>query len=67
MYHPEAINRLRKELRDRMNEVADVILTSQLGIDEYRENQGVIRGLALAEQAILDMTNRAEQGDNDAG
>lgn len=67
MYTSEAINRLLASIRAQMNNVSDVILTSELGFEEYRHSQGIVRGLALAERAILDMTNAAEQGDNDEG
>jgi hypothetical protein len=50
---------LLKEIRKDMNDIADVILTSPLPVEEYRKLQGTIDGLARAERMVLDFEARA--------
>lgn len=59
------MNQLVKELRDEIE-----IIEGQLGdgvakdYAEYRHKCGVIHGLRIAEQIMLDILDKAERGEN---
>lgn len=54
---------LRKELRDRMNDIADTLAGGgATSFEAYKDLTGEIRGLAVAERALLDMAKRIEEG-----
>jgi len=53
----------QKNLRARMNDVADAIATgSAKNFDEYQKMVGVIEGLALAERELLDLVEAMNKG-----
>lgn len=50
---------LQEEIRTEMNRLADVMINGGAAdFPAYREAVGVIRGLALAERALLDIQAR---------
>ena len=52
------------KLRERMNEMADVVATgSAQSFDEYRKMCGIIEGLALAERELLDLVEALSKGE----
>jgi len=52
------------KLRERMNEMADVVATgSAQSFDEYRKMCGSIEGLALAERELLDLVEALSKGE----
>jgi translation initiation factor 1 (eIF-1/SUI1) len=52
------------KLRERMNEMADVVATgSAQSFDEYRKMCGIIEGLALAERELLDLVEALKKGE----
>ncbi len=54
----------QKKLRERMNEMADVVATgSAQSFDEYRKMCGIIEGLALAERELLDLVEALKKGE----
>ena len=54
----------QKKIRDRMNEMADVVATgSAQSFDEYRKMCGIIEGLALAERELLDLVEALSKGE----
>jgi|TARA_R100001244_G_scaffold122694_1_gene92329 hypothetical protein len=54
----------QKKLRERMNEMADVVATgSAQSFDEYRKMCGIIEGLALAERELLDLVEALSKGE----
>jgi hypothetical protein len=54
----------QKKLRERMNEMADVVATgSAQSFDEYRKMCGIIEGLALAERELLDLVEALNKGE----
>lgn len=54
----------QKKLRERMNEVADMVATgSAQSFDEYRKMVGIIEGLALAERELLDLVEAMKKGE----
>ena len=54
----------QQKLRERMNEMADVVATgSAQNFDEYRKMCGIIEGLALAERELLDLIEALEKGE----
>lgn len=54
---------LRSKLRQRMNDLADTVVTGRLSIEEYRLLCGQIEGLALAEREMLDLEKTAQVED----
>lgn len=53
---------IRKEIRLRMNELADAISTGAAGTyDQYQAMVGEARGLAIAERMLLDAAERLER------
>jgi len=58
---------IRKEIRVRMNELADALSTGAAGTyDQYQALVGEIRGLAIAEGMLLVAAERLERAiDND--
>ena len=53
----------QKNLRMRMNDVADAIATgSAQSFDEYQKMVGTIEGLALAERELLDLVEEMNKG-----
>jgi hypothetical protein len=53
---------IRKELRERMNEIADTLATGGAkSFEQYQGLCGEIRGLAIAERALLDAAERVEK------
>lgn len=53
----------QKNLRLRMNDVADAIATgSAQSFDEYQKMVGTIEGLALAERELLDLVEAMNKG-----
>jgi len=55
---------IRKELRTRMNDIADTLAGG--GASSFEQYQGLcgeIRGLAIAERALLDAAERMEKTD----
>ena len=53
----------QKNLRLRMNAVADAIATgSAQSFDEYQKMVGTIEGLALAERELLDLVEAMNKG-----
>ena len=53
----------QKNLRTRMNEIADAVATgSAQNFDEYQKMVGVIEGLALAERELLDLVEAMNKG-----
>tara|TARA_R110002020_G_scaffold96112_1_gene230427 strand:+ start:23 stop:205 length:183 start_codon:yes stop_codon:yes gene_type:complete len=53
----------QKNLRMRMNDVADAIATgSAQSFDEYQKMVGTIEGLALAERELLDLVEAMNKG-----
>ncbi len=60
----EALDVLRKQLRERMNDVADAVATGQCQtFEDYKRMCGVIEGLAYAERDIIDLESKQEQED----
>ena len=54
----------QQKLRERMNEMADVVATgSAQSFDEYRKMCGIIEGLALAERELLDLVEALKKGE----
>ena len=54
----------QKKLRERMNEVADMVATgSAQSFEEYRKMVGIIEGLALAERELLDLVEATKKGE----
>ena len=54
----------QKNLRLRMNDVADAIATgSAQSFDEYQKMVGTIEGLALAERELLDLVEAMNKGE----
>ena len=54
----------QKKLRERMNEVADMVATgSAQSFEEYRKMVGIIEGLALAERELLDLVEAMKKGE----
>ena len=54
----------QQKLRERMNEMADVVATgSAQNFDEYRKMCGIIEGLALAERELLDLVEALKKGE----
>jgi len=54
----------QKNLRTRMNEIADAVATgSAQNFDEYQKMVGVIEGLALAERELLDLVEAMNKGE----
>jgi hypothetical protein len=52
------------KLRERMNEMADVVATgSAQSFEEYRKMCGIIEGLALAERELLDLVEALTKGE----
>lgn len=57
-------DRLRKHIRERMNDVADALANgSCTSFEEYKRLCGVIEGLAYAERDILDIKEELEKAD----
>jgi|TARA_R110002020_G_scaffold288701_1_gene504182 translation initiation factor 1 (eIF-1/SUI1) len=55
----------QKKLRERMNDMADMVSTgSAQSFDEYRKMVGIIEGLALAERELLDLVEAMKKGDD---
>lgn len=53
----------QKNIRERMNELADAIATgSAQSFEEYQKMVGVIEGLALAERELLDLVEALKRG-----
>ena len=53
----------QKNIRTRMNEIADAVATgSAQNFDEYQKMVGVIEGLALAERELLDLVEAMNKG-----
>ena len=53
----------QKNIRERMNELADAIATgSAQSFEEYQKMVGVIEGLALAEREFLDLVEALKRG-----
>ena len=53
----------QKNLRTRMNEIADAVATGGAqNFDEYQKMVGVIEGLALAERELLDLVEAMNKG-----
>ncbi len=53
---------LRKEYRERMNEVTDALARGECtSFDVYKDLSGEIRGLALAERMLIDAAERLER------
>ena len=53
----------QKNIRERMNELADAIATgSAQSFEEYQKMVGVIEGLALAERELLDLVEALKKG-----
>lgn len=56
----DGLDRLRRRLRDLMNDYADTVAGgSAQDFAEYKKLCGVIEGLALAERELLDIRNKA--------
>ena len=54
----------QKNLRTRMNEIADAVATgSAQNFDEYQKMVGTIEGLALAERELLDLVEAMNKGE----
>jgi len=57
----DQLDRLRRRLRDLLNDYADTIAGgSAQDFAEYKRLCGVIEGIALAERELLDIRQRAE-------
>lgn len=57
---------VRKEIRERMNEVADALANGQAtSYEHYKDLCGEVRGLALAERYLIDTAERLERTSND--
>jgi len=55
---------LRKQIRERMNDVADAVATGQCQtFEDYKRMCGVIEGLAFAERDLIDLESKQEQED----
>ena len=53
----------QKNLRTRMNEIADAVATGGAqNFEEYQKMVGVIEGLALAERELLDLVEAMNKG-----
>ena len=53
----------QKNIRERMNDLADAIATgSAQSFEEYQKMVGVIEGLALAERELLDLVEALKKG-----
>jgi hypothetical protein len=53
---------VRKELRERMNDIADTLAGGGAeSFEKYQALCGEIRGLAIAERALLDAAERLEK------
>ena len=53
---------LRKNLRDQMNEIADLVsLGSAKNMEDYRKMCGIIEGLAWAEREIIDIEEKLRE------
>jgi translation initiation factor 1 (eIF-1/SUI1) len=53
----------QKNIRERMNELADAIATgSAQSFEEYQKMVGIIEGLALAERELLDLVEALKKG-----
>jgi len=62
----DGLDRLRRRLRDMMNDYADTISTGGAqDFAEYKRLCGVIEGLALAERELLDVAQRAMADEDD--
>lgn len=60
----EITEALRARIREYLNNYADEISGGGcLDYATYRENVGVIRGLALAERELLDLVEKARNAD----
>lgn len=46
---------LRKKIRDRIEELSDVVIGGQLDLADYKHYTGQIMGLALADREITDL------------
>lgn len=61
----DQLDRLRRRLRDVMNDYADTIAGgSAKDFPEYKHLCGVIEGLALAERELLDIRKKAEDDED---
>jgi hypothetical protein len=62
----DGLDRLRRRLRDLMNDYADTVSTGGAqDFAEYKRLCGVIEGLALAERELLDVAQRAMANEDD--
>ncbi len=61
----DGLDRLRRRLRDLMNDYADTVAGgSAQDFPEYKKLCGVIEGLALAERELLDIRNKAVEDED---
>ena len=58
-----ALEVLRKKLRQLMNDKADVVSNGVPSWDNYNQLVGEIRGLALAERELLDLAEKIKAQD----
>jgi hypothetical protein len=62
----DMIDVLRKKIRERMNDLADVISAGRCSdFGEYQKLCGVIEGLAYAERDLLDLKQQLEDHDDE--
>ena len=58
----DVLSLLKKQLRDQMNELADLVsLGSAKNMEDYRKMCGIIEGLAWAEREIIDIEDRLKE------
>lgn len=51
-----------KELRRQMNDLADFLASNRSSsMEDYRYTCGVIRGLAIAEEYVIDLAKKIEE------
>jgi hypothetical protein len=61
----DQLDRLRRRLRDLLNDYADTIAGgSAQDFAEYKRLCGVIEGLALAERELLDIRQKADDDED---
>tara|TARA_R110002012_G_scaffold203616_4_gene372999 strand:+ start:950 stop:1141 length:192 start_codon:yes stop_codon:yes gene_type:complete len=58
----DLISRLKKKIREHMNDTADHMSADGCRtIEEYKKCCGIVEGLALAERELLDMVETVEE------
>lgn len=62
MNDADLISRLKKKIREHMNDTADHMSADGCRtIEEYKKCCGIVEGLALAERELLDLNKQIER------